>query len=150
MRLAQRKAQAPDRNAAIGRARGYCSFAITFHDPGRCIEHQPFRERYKLKTQGSRALLLFSVAALAASPVAMSSVRSVTGSSTTHSGSTFYVSDTKADGHSAYGNWGGTTNNRLQNNSGSGTTVSRSGLTIGSHRACVDQFGGDPCSIWGS
>ncbi len=95
------------------------------------------------------ATCIIGLAILGASP-ALAGTRAITGSSTSHSGRNFYVADTDADGHSAYGNWGGTSSNRLENNSGSGTTVFKDVGSVGSHRACRNEFGGDPCGSWGS
>lgn len=103
-----------------------------------------------MKTRNAaRAFLISGLVVLGAAPAVFAGAIAITGSTTSHSGGTFFVSDTKADGHSAYGNWGGTSGNRLQNNSGSGTTVSRFVGTVGAHRSCVDQFGPDPCSAYG-
>lgn len=109
------------------------------------------KEQLKLNRQKRCGILLaLGLAALTASP-ASAGTRAIFGSSTSHSGTTFYVSDTQSDGRSAYGNWGGTSNNRLENSSGSGTTVSRVVSSVGSHRACVNiSFAPDSCGAYGS
>lgn len=72
------------------------------------------------------------------------------GSTATKSGTTFSVKDSKCDGRAAYGNWGGTSANRLDNKSGCNTTASKT-VTVGSFRACTDiPAGTDSCSVWTS
>lgn len=97
-----------------------------------------------------RVSLVVGLTLLAASP-AFAGTRSINGSSTRHSGGLFYVADTQPDGHSVYGNYRGTSANRLQNSEGYGTELSKNVGTIGSHRACVDiSFAEDPCGAYGS
>ena len=64
-------------------------------------------------------------------------------------GQTFYVRDSKADSHGAYGYWN-LLNNRLNNKSGYNTTVSKNtGWIIGFVKACTDlQLAPDTCSDW--
>lgn len=91
------------------------------------------------------------LALLGASPAL--AVTSPDGGSTATAGKLgkFYVADTKCDGHSAYGNWGGTAKHRLKNSSGCGTQVSKKVGTVGAYRACTDiPFGHDSCSDWKS
>jgi len=125
------------------------------HRPTVYTENHPSSAITSNKETGMKLRSVFFAATasvLLASP-AFAGVRSVTGSSTNHNsaGTIFYVSDTAADSDRAYGNWGGTSSNRLENGSGSGTTVSKPVSSVGSHRACVSlNFNPDPCSIWGS
>lgn len=62
---------------------------------------------------------------------------------------TLAVSDLKADNQSVHGEANNTTN-RLDNNSGSGTTVYKNlGVTITAVRACVNvKLGVDTCTSW--
>lgn len=61
------------------------------------------------------------------------------------------VNDSKCDGRYAYGNWNGTTDNRLNNRSGCQTTVWKGGLGIASLRACTNiNNWPDECGNWKS
>ncbi|WP_147251801.1 hypothetical protein [Blastococcus sp. TF02-8] len=103
-----------------------------------------------MKHRAISVAMFVAFAAVSASPaLAHSAVAPDSGSNaydnSTHS--RFYVYDMKADSHSAYGNWNNT-DNRLSNNSGYGTTVSKA-ATVTAVRACTDvQFASDPCSNW--
>lgn len=71
------------------------------------------------------------------------------GSTATKVGSVFKVRDAKCDGYGAYGNWGGTTANRLDNWSGCNTTAQKNVGTVGAYRACTNvPLAPDPCSVW--
>ena len=59
------------------------------------------------------------------------------------------VNDSKCDSRYAYGNWNGSTSNRLENRSGCNTTVWKAGLGISSLRACTNiNAWPDSCSSW--
>lgn len=95
-------------------------------------------------------IFLAGVLALGATPALASSTSPDGGAYVYDSGSTLYVKDAKADGHGAYGH-ANTTNSRLRNHSGYGTTVSRNvGFSITAVQACTQiSFAPDPCGSWG-
>ncbi len=59
----------------------------------------------------------------------------------------FSVNDSKCDSHSAYGYWN-STDNRLENYSGCGTTVKKYNVYVTAVKACTNKPGWDSCSDW--
>lgn len=82
---------------------------------------------------------------------AIGGARGVLGASSEHNSAktSFTIRDTESDGDNAYGNWAGTSNNRIQTTGGNGSSKTVTGVSVGNHRGCRDVFGFDPCSSFG-
>ena len=112
-------------------------------------------ERRSLGRTSLRAAAVMSVTLFTASP-ALAALHAYAPDGGAHvydsySRDRLNVNDSKCDSRYAYGNWNGTTGNRLENRSGCSTTVWKAGLGIHSLRACTE-YGNwpDSCSSWKS